>query len=857
MIMNEIFKTASNEPGNTSSAGSLKEKMRAADASAKETAKPSEPDLSIDGDLDIQDLLKKYLPEFADEAKEEMSTEPAASETLETVPMFVEEIPYEEESYEEEIVEDSGFVFEDEIVDEEIPEEKPKVGFFARIRASLGGKDEEEEESVVPDTSLYDELSEEKWEDAVPEEIFEDVPEEISPVEETAAEEIPTTEEAPAEDEISDVEDIPALLAEETETEAEDVTEASPAETVEDEIDEMDEMDRNLLMGLGLEDQLDKSAGRGTADMLAAQNDEDIRRMEEEQRRAAEYEYTDRSQTPQIAEAYKSAFRASKIKLIIGLFLTVILFLYENLSLFGVQFAGALDPAVYPVVYIMMSLQLMLLACAVAYEQIFAGFRNLFTGRPTPESVTALLAVFGVVYSFYAAIVSVQGVEPIMYNFAVALCAFMSLVFSYFNTKREIFSFNIVSSKKPKYIFHRISAMDGAPESEAFGATDEDSPDVLQIRKTGFVDGYFERTTSILHSTRIYVAAMLTLVIVAAVLLAVLGFIGGKSAYEAISIAYIAVLAAVPMSMFFTYSYPFCKANKEAYENDSTIVGEASLEEYSGSAIVSFDDNNVFPSYGVKVQNIKIYNNNRIDRVLYAATSAFSVAGGPLKDVFELATMEMGHSEDVTIEGAGVGYLDCTVDGRRYTFGRYDVLRERGIELPEESAEEDSYIEGDLSIMYMLREGNLIAKMFIKYVMDADFEFILRQFTQNGTCVCIKTYDPNIDEAMIFSKIHGKKYPLKVIKNYENTAAEERMESGIVTRGTTKSLLQVVSYCDMVLSVKRTNMVISIASALVSLVILFIISLSNNLGAVGSWMIALNQLFWMIPAMLTAKLYIR
>ncbi len=850
MIMNENFKTASNEPENTSSAGSLKEKMRAADASAKEAAKPSEPDLSMDGDLDIQDLLKKYLPEFADEVKAEMSTEAAAAEMTEEPAMFMEEeTPYVEESYEDVIEDDTDSVMEDE----EISEEKPKVGFFARLRASLGGKNEEEAESVVPDTSLYDELSGEKWDDPVSEEVFDDAPEEIPPVEEPVEEEIPEEEEVPA------VEDVPQLLSEETETEAEaeDVTEASPAETVEDEIDEMDEMDRNLLMGLGLEDQLDKSVGRGTADMLAAQNDEDIRRMEEEQRRAAEYEYTDRSQTPQIAEAYKSAFRASKIKMIIGLFLTVILFLYENLTLFGVQFAGALDPAVYPVVYIMMSLQLMLLACAVAYEQIFAGFRNLFTGRPTPESVTALLAVFGVLYSFYAAIVSVQGVEPIMYNFAVALCAFMSLVFSYFNTKREIFSFNIVSSKKPKYIFHRISAMDGAPESEAFGATDEDSPDVLQIRKTGFVDGYFERTTSILHSTRIYVAAMLTLVIVAAVLLAVLGFIGGKSAYEAISIAYIAVLAAVPMSMFFTYSYPFCKANKEAYENDSTIVGEASLEEYSGSAIVSFDDNNVFPSYGVKVQNIKIYNNNRIDRVLYAATSAFSVAGGPLKDVFELATMEMGHSEDVTIEGAGVGYLDCTVDGRRYTFGRYDVLRERGIELPEESAEEDSYIEGDLSIMYMLREGNLIAKMFIKYVMDADFEFILRQFTQNGTCVCIKTYDPNIDEAMIFSKIHGKKYPLKVIKNYENTTAEERIESGIVTRGTTKSLLQVVSYCDMVLSVKRTNMVISIASALVSLVILFIISLSNNLGAVGSWMIALNQLFWMIPAMLTAKLYIR
>ncbi|MBQ1976053.1 MAG: hypothetical protein II227_01290, partial [Clostridia bacterium] len=104
---------------------------------------------------------------------------------------------------------------------------------------------------------------------------------------------------------------------------------------------------------------------------------------------------------------------------------------------------------------------------------------------------------------------------------------------------------------------------------------------------------------------------------------------------------------------------------------------------------------------------------------------------------------------------------------------------------------------------------------------------------------------------------HSKKYPMKVIKNYESTEGVDRLNSGIVTRGTTKSLLQTVSFCDMVLSVKRTNMVISVASALVTLVILFIVSLSDNLGAIGSWLIVLNQLFWMLPAMLTTKLYIR
>lgn len=783
--MSDKFRSASNEPANTPSAGSLKEKLSGTSA----------PDSGVSGDLDIQDLLKKYLPEFAEE--EVTEADPAEEISDAVVPSAIAE--------ETLIVEDS---------EPEREEETARSGFFARLRASA--LKEEEEEPVIPDMSLYEEISAENGNDSHAEEELYQLQEEEMPIEEVSDSE--EAEEAPS---------------------------------------EMDETDLNLLMGLGLEDQIDKTVGEGTADMMAAQNDEDIRRLEEEKRRAAEYEYTERDQTPQIAQAYKVSFRFTKIKMIIGLFLTAILFFYENITLFGIQFAGALDPAVYPVVYIMMSLQIMLLVCAVAYEQILAGFRNLFTGRPTPESVVSVLAVFGTLYSFYAAIVANQVIEPVMYNFAVAACAVMSLIASYFNTKREIFSFNIVSSKKNKYVFHRITPEMGVPESEAFAATDEDSPDVLQIRKTGFVDGYFERTSAVIHSTRIYVAAMLTLVTVAAVLLAVLGSLGGASAYEAVSIAYIAVLAAVPMSMFFTYSYPFYKANKEAYENDSTIVGEASLEEYSGSSIISFDDNNVFPSYSVKVQNIKIYNNNRIDRVLYAATSVFSAAGGPLKDVFEIATIEMGHSEDVEILRAGVGYLECTVDGQTYTFGRYDVLTELGMELPEESMEEDSYIEGDLSIMYMLREGDLIAKMFIKYVMDADFEFILHQFAQNGSCVCIKTYDPNIDEAMILKKIHGKRYPMKVIKNYEATEGTSRLDSGIVTRGTTKSLLQTVSFCDMVLSVKRTNTVISVASALVTLVILFIVSLSDNLGAIGSWLIVLNQLFWMLPAMLTTKLYIR
>jgi len=774
------------------------------------------PDSDAGGDTDIQELLRKYLPEYAEEEKKEVVQK---AKPAEPKPQSVQTMAY--------TVDDAEVEKEPET---KADAPRKKGGLFARLRASA----EEEADSAAPDAALFEQLSRESGNDT------EAAPELV----EIAGEPL-ITEDFPGE--------IQPEAGEISDDEAAGVKETAEEETV----PEMDETDLNLMVAFGLEEQLDKRIGAGTADKVAAQNDADVREYEEQQRRAAEYEYTERAQTARIADAYKFAHNSLKIKLAAGALLTVLLFFFENITLFGVQFAGALDPAVYPVVYIMISLQLMLLVCAVAYEQIFTGVRNLLTGRPTPESVLSVLAVFGILYSAYAAIVSQQGVEPVMYNFAVAACAEMALLFAFFNTKREIFSFNIVSSKKPKFVFRRIPASAASPESQAFGALDEDNPDVLQTLRTDFVDGYFGRTSAVLNSTRVYVTAMLTVVTAAAVLLGIFAGIAGAGARDAVATVYVAVLAAIPMSMFFTYSYPFYKANREAYENDSTIVGESSLDEYSGASIISFDDKNVFPSYGVKVQNIKIYNNNRIDRVLYYAASAFSAAGGPLSDVFEVATMEMGHSDDVEIVSAGVGYLETRVDGRSIVFGRSAILTELGILIPEEIVEEDSYIEGDLSILYMIREGQLVAKMFVKYVMDADFEFIVRQFTQNGTCVCVKTLDPNIDEEMIFSKVKGKRYPLKVIKIREGGTECANADSGIVTRGTTKSLLQVVSYCDTVLSVKRTNMIISVVSAIVTLVIMFIISLSGNLGAVGSWLVVVNQLFWMIPALLTTKLYIK
>lgn len=105
----------------------------------------------------------------------------------------------------------------------------------------------------------------------------------------------------------------------------------------------------------------------------------------------------------------------------------VILFFYENLRLFGYEFDGALDGTVYPTVYIMVSLQIMLLCAACALPELVEGIKNLFTGKIGPGSVTSLLVLSAIAHS----VVQTQTVRiaqsPTLINFTVALTVVFTL----------------------------------------------------------------------------------------------------------------------------------------------------------------------------------------------------------------------------------------------------------------------------------------------------------------------------------------------------------------------------------------------------------------------------------------------
>lgn len=629
-----------------------------------------------------------------------------------------------------------------------------------------------------------------------------------------------------------------------------------------DSADEFSNTDISLMVALGMEDELAKSIGEAGAVEIT---DDFIAEQEEWVDKAEHYgpdEYTDMSQNREIAVRYTNKNKWASIRLIAAAILTVIIFFYENLPVFGYQVAGVFDPKYYPVIYVMTGLQLLFFLIAVAFPSFADGAKNLVSLKLLPSTVAFASSVAAICNTIHISLRIVAGVEPKLFNLPAAICLLMAVASEFYTNRREIFSFNIVSSRNPKYVMRRLNTKDAKLENQAVSDLSEDnSGDIVKIAKTDFVEGYFWRTNNRGSVDKPFVALLLILSVVLSLTVGLYVLFTDRVG-SAVETAFVTLMTILPVSSVVVGFHPFYRANKEAYYNDCTIVGEGSVEEYSDTEVISFDDVNVFPSVNVKVRNVRLYNNCRIDKVLYYAASVFSATGGPLSDVFEVATIEMGHSEDVQILETGSGFIEAVVNGKNVLFAKEEALLSRGISIPESVlvSDDESQFSPDTSVMYMIYQGRLVSKMILSYIVDADFEYIIRQLSDSGMYVCVKTFDPNIDEALINRQVTGNNYPLKVIKykgTEEITKYSDRTDGGIVSRGTTKALLQTISYCDRIVGAKKTGYVLSVIATIISVLLVSAAVLTGKFNELYSIVPAINQLLWLIPVVLSTKIIVK
>ncbi len=628
------------------------------------------------------------------------------------------------------------------------------------------------------------------------------------------------------------------------------------------EIDEngFDEIDANLMVAFGMDEELDAAIGKESADKLRESTDELIPDDEpaKEKPKAEEVkepikEFVSPAEIKGIFENYKTEYGKSAIKIFVLAIVSLLLFFYENIGIFGGKLLDVFNPEFYPVVHIMTGLQLLVIGFAVLYKEIVFGFKNLINKNVTVESIIPVMLGISVIYSVVACFFG-AGSTIIGFHFPMALALLFYALGKRLDLRREIMTFRIISSKRSKFALEKLDIIDAELETKAFDKYLPSQPDIFRINKTAFIDGYFRRTGEY-SSVKSVLNAFIPATIVAFVFGIIIGAVANKDFPTAMSTGYAAFAFALPATSFFAFSLPMFRASKVSYDDGSAIVGEGALDEYTSASSISFDDREVFPTSGVKLRSIKVFGQGRLDTAIYYMASVYSCIGGPLSDVLNVATADIGRSQNVEVISIDADGIETVVDGHHLYAGKADYLRHNGY-LPVTDPEDEEIEGGDISILFLVCDDEVVAKFYVRYRIDPEFEMTLKNLYKSGICVGIKTVDPNINDEMLSTRIRLTKYPVRVLKYddiNDRSRGSDRTDSGVVSKKSVKALLRAFTMCDKTKHVTKTNIIISALSIIGGLAVTGVVAFLGSIMAVSSVYVALYQLFWLASVYLVSR----
>ncbi len=616
----------------------------------------------------------------------------------------------------------------------------------------------------------------------------------------------------------------------------------------------LDETDINLRLAFEMMEDED-----GTLQKLAEKNRE--KRLKEQINKEDDenevVEYTSREQNGEIAARYRKRKRSSLLKIFVVFALSLGILYLESATATSAFHPEFLHQGRFGAIYILADLQLLFFVALVMLPSVRNGIKGILSFKFNTDSLLVVSVFFAAAFSLVLLFTDPKSEALKLYNLPAAFAALCSAVSAYLTARKDYNCFRIVASKRPKYTACELTG--GAKEADEFYKYLFEDSDLYTVKRTGFVDGFVERTERRAKFEDV-LTFLVPLVFLGGVVMFIAMYAMGREVVEAYSAFSVIIAASVPATAFFMISLPVVSANRIGAKHSTAFIGNAIAEEYSSASVLSFADTEVYPASLVKITNIRMYGDFRIDAVITDLAKVFGHVGGPLSKV--LAATLSGEVENPAliriIESANDG-LCVTMDGHNYFLGKKSYMRRYRFEAPHDDGDE-AYENGVGSIMYVVIDEKLAAKLYIKYTVNPLFDSLLKDMYRAGLCLGVKTLDPNINNELINSAIKFRKCPISVLRGNDpsDVAGEvERVDSGVVCNSTLHNFLKMFALCDKTRHITKCNVIVSIISVVLSFVAVSFLAVTGGLSGLGSIHAVAFQMFWLLPVWLISFLMMK
>lgn len=766
------------------------------------------------------EAVEEAAPEYIEEAEEAIAEEP--DEDILTPEMIAEA------EAEEEVEADD----DDDNMPAWYQAETERRGPAERDDAEVEREADEEESGTLFD---FDDFA-----------YGEEPPEYLQNTEEDESEEL--IEEIVEEEPEEIIEEEPEEIVEE-EPEEEPEEEYIPDDDMELELSEMDEAEHNGLDETDIEllHQLGYTSVEGT---------EEVIKQEEQEKPAFEPagdlindreggDYVVKKQREDIKIEYAEQKKSMLLRLIIAGAAVLLLLIYESLAFAGVTLPWIFDQHAYPLSHSMISLQLLLIAAAMSLRMIAKGISDAFCLRATPYSVCSIMVLFNVIYTVIIAIISPE--KYMLFNLAPAAAVVIGIAYEYVLTLNEERAFDAVSDEKAeKYVL--TADEDG---EKPFG----DEP-VLRAYKTDFNKNFFAYVGRRSAEYK-YIGLLIPAVAGLAIIILAAVWIATGNGTEAAKAAMLTVNFALPLGVMGTFSLPMMGVLL-SFGKRGAVIGHAAVDDYENTRFVTFDETDMFPSMKTTYVDLKPSGNRHISDVLRKTSKLFSAIGGPLSRMVE--AQDAQDRDGVIITGIFDDGISAEVDGAQMLAGSARFLEINGISTSATRDHRDA--DSSNEILYIVIDGKLAARYYIKYLPDPDFVEAVNLLGDKGISVGIRTRNPGVNSRIIEKRCPEMKYKVYTVRSVADdekdlTSHKSVTESAIVAHGKASRLAQPLVAAISLKKCYKADMYVRIASAIVGALAVIAFAIMGRVGDLGAFWAVIYQLIWLAPSGLALALMMK
>ena len=515
-------------------------------------------------------------------------------------------------------------------------------------------------------------------------------------------------------------------------------------------------------------------------------------------------------------ERLASKLRKSSVGIIFSAICLIAMLVYENAGMFIGEFA-------HKNVYLFAGIDifLVLLSAFIAKKAVSDGIKCAIRGIFIPETVTAGVILFSVLYNVALMLCRPLPEKVILLGIPASAAVLLTVLYRHYLLKRERTVFNVAAAYGAYSTEVRMYGFRNTPEGAELDGYASPNSSLYRVNRISRIDGVYNEQPQRDECHGIIRALALCILCASAVAGTVFGLIT-REVYSGIFGAYTVIVLAAPVSVFTALLAPRYIAAKEAARDGGAMIGFDEESDEFDENVIMLDDSELYPPEALKIVKFDVCKSPMLEKHLARAAAMFKKTGGTLCGLFRNMEQGLSGQESVTVTEVSEHGLTAKVDGNIVRAGSAAYMEKYGIKV-------EKYLgamSSDTRVLYISDNGEFFTRIVLSYTPNEALCRKIAGLRHADTVVSLKTCDPCIDKALVFCTTGLEPELLRVIKLKagDDLAPAETDREGVLVSsngatGLIAALLEYKRQKKLIFSASRFAAVACIVGAAVALLV--------------------------------------